>query len=214
MPNVYIYALVDPRSGLVRYVGKSVRPTDRLSNHCNEQGNSHRHRWLRQLRALELKPTLTILEEVTSGTNWQEAERRWIAYGHAHGWRLTNSTSGGDGVQDLSPEIRARMALTWTGRKHRPESLLRIGLASKGRTHTQAYKDFMRATMSGRKIVWVNKVSRSLCKLTAEQIEDVKTALAQGTMQYVIATRYGVHKSTISNIHRGKGYKWLTSETV
>lgn len=45
------------------------------------------------------------------------------AHGHANKWPLTNATSGGDGVPDLPPETRQRMAQVWIGRKHRPESL-------------------------------------------------------------------------------------------
>lgn len=67
----------------------------------------------------------------------------------------------------------------------------------------------MRATMTGRTIAWVSKVSQSLCKLTADQIEDVHRSLSAGQLQYEIAARLGVHKSTISNIHRNKGYIWL-----
>lgn len=106
------------------------------------------------------------------------------------------------------------MALTWTGRKHRPESIAKMSAANRGRLHTQAYKDFMRATMTGRTIHWIDKVSRSLCKLTAEQVADVHRLIASGVTQTAIATRFHVDKGTISNIHRGKGYRWLKSEAL
>lgn len=214
LPNVYIYALVDPRTSEIRYIGKSVRPTERLANHCNERANSWRNHWIQQLIALGLRPQLNILETLDVGVDWQASERRWIAHGKEQGWRLVNCTDGGDGVSGLPAEVRARMALTWTGRKHRPESLARIGNASRGRKHSDASKTHMRALMTGRKITWADKVSRSLCKLTVEQVADVKRLLAEGAKQRDIAAHYGVHQGTIHNIHRGKGYKWLTSETV
>lgn len=211
MATNYIYALVDPRTDAVRYIGKSIRPKERLANHLNERSNSWRNHWLRKMRADGVRPVLRILEVVESD-DWQTAERRWIAHGRALGWRLTNCTSGGDGVPDLPPDVRARMAAAWTGRKHHPESLKRIGRASRGRKHSIESRARMRAIMTGRKITWVGKVSRGLCRLTAEQFADVHRRLANGEKQYDIARLVGVHKSTISNIHRGKGYLWLNQQ--
>ena len=44
------------------------------------------------------------------------------------------------------------MRQVWLGRKHKPESLAKIGAASSGRTHTAEYKAMMRSKMLGRKL--------------------------------------------------------------
>lgn len=97
---IYIYALIDPRTTEVRYIGKSIRPRERLANHCNEQGSSWRNRWLRQLVSLGLRPELAICETLPDDGDWIAAERKWIAQAKAWGWPLTNCTSGGDGAPD------------------------------------------------------------------------------------------------------------------
>lgn len=47
---VYIYGLTDPITEEIRYIGKSIRPTERLSNHCNEKSNCHRSNWIQSLK--------------------------------------------------------------------------------------------------------------------------------------------------------------------
>lgn len=208
---IYIYALIDPRDGEVRYIGKSCRPRERLMNHCNEHSRTWRVHWIQQLVSLGLRPTLAILETLPCDADWQTTERRWIAMGKERGWKLTNGTSGGDGVSDLSPEVRARMRLTWLGRKHRPDSLLKIGIASKGRVRSAESIAHMRRIMTGRHITWNDKVRHAMEKLTADQVRAIRTAIATGERQRSIGARFGVDSGTISNIHRGKCYQWVSA---
>lgn len=98
----FIYGLVDPRTGYVRYVGKSYKPSARLSEHLRKsqiKGRSPKNCWLRELLSVGEKPQLVLLEK-TRTSEWKNAERRLIAY-----FRnipdyppLTNVTSGGDGI--------------------------------------------------------------------------------------------------------------------
>ena len=97
----YIYALVDPRDGQVRYIGKtSCTLSLRLSRHIASAKHEldsayHRLTWLRKLLALGLLPEIRELER--NPTDWAEAEARWIQHGRSHGWDLTNGTLGGEG---------------------------------------------------------------------------------------------------------------------
>ena len=80
MVTVYIYALVDPETGEPRYVGKSIRPFERLRNHINEPPSKcHRSNWLQKLAARNLEPEIVILESVRGEWPWQESERYWIS---------------------------------------------------------------------------------------------------------------------------------------
>jgi len=133
-------------------------------------------------------------------------EGRSVAHGRAQGWPLTNSTDGGDGVPNLSGESKARMLATWKGRKHRPESLVRIGAASRGRVKPEAAKQVMREKMRGRVITWGDKISRAVRKLTPDQVREIRARIRVGERHRDIAPLYGVDQGTISNIRRGLSY--------
>jgi hypothetical protein len=98
--TTFIYALVDPRTGYVRYVGKANDPKNRYSRHLAyyvlERGDRRTTSWIKELLAIDLKPTLKILDEVPF-SGWQDFEKRWIAYFRAiPGYpELVNGTDGG-----------------------------------------------------------------------------------------------------------------------
>lgn len=77
-----IYGLSDPRTGIVRYVGKTVqRPKMRLRCHI-DKAMSHRSygrvgAWIRSLAKLGLEPGIVIIETAI-GQSWREAERQCI----------------------------------------------------------------------------------------------------------------------------------------
>lgn len=199
----YIYALIDPDTDDVRYIGKSIRPHQRLKDHMNDTSFCHRAHWLQGLKAKGKKPLVLILDRAPEGGDWQSAERYWIALGRDLGWPLTNNTSGGDGVVDLAPESRERIRKAWIGRKHSPESLIRIGNASRGRVKTEASKELMRRKMAGRAIKWIDKVSTALAKLSPQDQADILDAFGRGEKVKDLARKYGVHRTTISKVKMG-----------
>lgn len=158
-PMVYIYALCEPDTGEVRYIGKAVDPQQRLAHHLYPSAlkpETHKNRWLRQLLAQGLKPTTSILESVTDRP-WQEAEREWIARYRESGANLTNILDGGIGglmSTELSDEIRARWSALRRGRKGLPmppelrAKLLAIHTGAKRSEQTRA---LLRAKALGRR---------------------------------------------------------------
>ena len=199
----FIYCLVDPETDEIRYIGKSIRPEERLMNHMNERSRCHRTHWLQSLKRRGLRPIQIILEIIDGGWPWQESERYWIAYGKRAGWPLTNGTDGGDGVPGLSGESKERMARTWVGRKHSDETKRKIGEKSRSRRHTAATRQKMSEAHSGRVIAWADKISQSLCKLTDSQIAEILDALAKGETVTSLAVKYGVHRTTLSKVKAG-----------
>lgn len=208
-PQAYIYGLHDPRTGELRYIGKSVRPLERLGNHINEHSNTHRGHWLDELSSLGLRPILTILDSVAASADWQAIERVHIATARKDGHRLTNGTDGGDGVTGLCGESHAKMAATWVGRKHTPETraLMRANRALRP-PHSVARREHMRTVMRGRQFSpeHINRIRSGVQKLTNDQVREIRRRLSAGESQYFIANLYGIHQGSVSNIFRGKTY--------
>lgn len=100
MNDVNIYALCDPESGDVRYVGKTIQPLSlRLQQHCSlSKRHTHpRAQWVHSLREKNLKPVILLLETV-SHDNWQCAESRWISHFQSSGL-LNSAPAGGGGTR-------------------------------------------------------------------------------------------------------------------
>lgn len=196
--------LIDPLTEMVRYVGKTIQPLKtRLNAHMCDKSNCHRVHWLNQLKALGLKPEIVLLEEIIGDWPWQESERFWIKYFKSQGFNLTNNTSGGDGVPDLPIETRERLRKLWIGKKHKPESIIKIGEASKGRKHTEEHKAHMKQIMTGREIKWSDKVASALRKLSDDDVKIIKEKLSNGMLVKDLAKMYSVHRTTISKIKKG-----------
>lgn len=98
---INIYTLTDPRTGDVRYVGKTKQNlSDRLQSHLADTRKgirSHKVSWLRQLRSVGLIPVIEILDEVPDD-EWKFWERFWIQQIRAWGFNLTNTLGGGEGL--------------------------------------------------------------------------------------------------------------------
>jgi hypothetical protein len=99
---VYIYALCDPVTMRIRYVGKSNNPNERFSSHLSERSlkvKNEKNAWIKSLLEQGMKPVMIILQEVTHGC-WAEAERAWICLLRMQGCIITNSSDGGEGILD------------------------------------------------------------------------------------------------------------------
>lgn len=196
---VFIYALADPLDGRIRYIGKSIRPTHRLTNHCNEKPTCHRTKWIHSLLKEGRRPVLGVLERISPGGNWQVAERAWISYARENGWPLVNGTDGGDGVSGLSQESKDRMSRTWLGRKHSPESIAKIGAASRGMTHTEEYKQMMREKMSVRVFTPEHRKRLSMANsLSPGIVSEIYRRLSENEKVKDIAKAVGISRATVS----------------
>ncbi len=96
-----IYGLVDPTTGLIKYVGKCITPLNRrLQNHeyraRSGRDQSRKGVWIRSLHRRGLRPTILLLEETAE--RWQDAERRWISELRRAGLALFNVHQGGNGA--------------------------------------------------------------------------------------------------------------------
>jgi GIY-YIG catalytic domain/NUMOD3 motif len=144
--TTFIYALVDPRNGEIRYVGKADKPERRWKIHLQHvrREKSHKNSWLLELLNLGLKPGLETLDEVPSDC-WQIYEESYIRIFRAIGLRMTNTLDGGEGFsggerhprpqlgKKLSPELIAKQVEARKGVIRTPEWCARISAAHKGK---------------------------------------------------------------------------------
>jgi hypothetical protein len=118
-----IYALFDPRTLLVRYVGKTTQPLQRrVRMHTYARflaAPTRKNRWLRGLLREGLMPGVAVLEECLTLNALNEAERFHIAYWRCVGAPLTNLASGGGDGFGL-------------GRTHTVAARRKISLANQG----------------------------------------------------------------------------------
>lgn len=130
----YIYALVDPRTDEIRYVGKSDNPERRLFEHLSEskKADNHKDRWIRQLRRNKLVPRVVTID-IVADKEWEKKERGWIAFFRKSGIRLTNSTDGGNGGRKVSEGTRLKMSLAQRGKKVSVETREKLRLANTGK---------------------------------------------------------------------------------
>lgn len=96
---VYIYALLDPDTNEVRYVGKTTNMKMRNTQHFSTclKGTDKKSKWIASLREQGKRPKMIPLEECAIDT-WVEAEKRWIAHYRLSSKSLTNVSSGGNGA--------------------------------------------------------------------------------------------------------------------
>jgi hypothetical protein len=94
-----LYVLICPIDNIVRYVGISENPNERLKKGhlVDKRENPHKTRWIDKLKQLKLKPTLKIIRENLTEI---EAENNEIAlisiYRSILGSKLTNIAKGGN----------------------------------------------------------------------------------------------------------------------
>lgn len=124
-----VYALSDPRTGGVRYVGVTTTTVNRrLSRHISEANRGtqgYKNNWIRQLLRLELKPHVIKLEE-GDGPGWAAAEQYWIADFRRSGAQLTNLAAGGEAPFGCKRSEDTRKKMQDIGRRRDPEKLRRF----------------------------------------------------------------------------------------
>lgn len=102
-----IYALCDPDTAEVRYIGKANDPEKRLLGHIRDAKvrQTPVYAWIRKLTAAGLAPEMVVIRRGCK--DWKAEERALIAAGRALGLRLLNVADGGD-EPFMTREQRAR----------------------------------------------------------------------------------------------------------
>ena len=134
MKTTFIYALCEPGTFDVRYVGKSNTPKRRFRTHLRSAyfEDNYKARWIRRLLAEDKKPDMTILVECEL-PEWEFWEKYYVKTLRDSGFRLTNATEGGDGFGNLSPDLIEKMRQAQLGKTIPREVRDKISFTTRGR---------------------------------------------------------------------------------
>jgi len=228
-----IYVLCEP-AGEIRYVGKTINSlARRLGSHLHgaRRGDqNHLYNWLRSVLSTGRLPLIQLIGEVDG--NGSKEEIAWIAYGRQEGWRLVNSTAGGDGILNPSKETRRKLHDSHVGKPngclgtHRSEeSRLKMSLAKKGKHFTKEHcqkiglgnKGKIISTDQRRKISEANK-NRIVSIETRRKLgEFTRARLAQNGHPMQGKHHSSESKRKMSESHKGEKHfnygKHLSEET-
>lgn len=108
----YLYVLIDPRDGRLRYVGQTTRLANRRSQYASAAHTDKPYpaqRWLRKLEALGLQPVFVPVAIAQTHEQLDALEIAWIAFMRMACSDLLNVSSGGLGCRGVkwSAERRA-----------------------------------------------------------------------------------------------------------
>lgn len=176
----YIYALVDPLTKAVRYVGKTKNSlTKRLRDHIKDSHRvmtktgrrkvNKRYAWIISLINKGELPTITLLETVSS-VDANDAECSWISQFP----NLTNMTPGGDGGD------------TNTGRKFGARSAEQLKRIADG-TRAAMKEENVRAKCRLGNAITRQKMKGSDGKMRPDLVEKIR----EGAKKRVIVLREG-----------------------
>ncbi len=147
-----VYALSDPRTGQVRYVGfTGIPPARRLRYHIKEKKKTRKRNWITSLRAAGHRPAIELLESFEERARALEAEAEWISMLRHVGCDLVNIADGGRSPT-MTAETRAKMSAAHKGKVRSPEHLAALSAAGLVRPrHTEETRAKMRAAKLGTK---------------------------------------------------------------
>lgn len=191
MKNTFIYALKDPISFKIRYVGKSNNPKSRYNKHIGEarrNPNNHRLCWIKGLLDSNLKPILEILEEIAFD-KWQEREIFYISTLP----NLTNTLPGGEyspmsdqrhidkmkETKRLNPQIcssETKKLLSESTAKAWAKGLIKVGPCSQSRKDVMVIKSKLmhQNRTPEQKALIAEKIKLGKSKILYQYSEDLK----------------------------------------
>lgn len=111
--TTYIYALIDPRNGHIKYIGKANVPSQRFKGHlikAKSGYNLHVCVWIRGILKMGELPILEIIDEVPI-SEWEFWEIHYISLFKSWGYKLTNMSDGGEMPKSTPEQIEKKAAL-------------------------------------------------------------------------------------------------------
>ncbi len=99
---MFIYTLSSSENpDNIRYIGKAKNLKDRIRRHIGKHylniEDNYKNRWIKSELSKGNKILISEVE-IVSENNWQEREQYWIEQFRQWGFKLVNTTEGGDGI--------------------------------------------------------------------------------------------------------------------
>ncbi len=156
-PTVFIYALRDPRDGLIRYIGQTRVGIERVRQHMTPScrfgySNLRKREWLTELINLGTKAEIVVLAECLV-QDLNDAEVFCIAYFRWIGIDIFNMTNGGPGMSGLkmSDEAKAKIGKIRRGMRHSAESKEKMSKSRMGHLVSAETRAKQAKSMKGQK---------------------------------------------------------------
>jgi group I intron endonuclease len=127
----YIYGLSCPKTGLIRYIGKSNDPKQRFSRHINEKNVTKKGSWIRSLINSGFIPNIEIIDKVPM-CDWEFWEKSYIKLFKSFGANLLNMNEGGMSAMP-SLETKLKQSRAKFGKIISLETREKIRMSNKGR---------------------------------------------------------------------------------
>lgn len=134
LSDVFVYGLIDPRTGEIRYIGQTsvglLRPKRKHTSHCRN--------WELNLEKIGLKKQILELDHWDGFGDYKkwldETETFYISYFKMIGANLTNLSIGGEGRRGFlhSQETKEKISLSLTGKRHSLLTKEKISNSHKG----------------------------------------------------------------------------------
>lgn len=198
MSSLIIYGLVDPVTGLLRYVGKSSSGLRRPRQHAQpgqfKRDSGHKANWIRKLHREGLSYLIVEIQHVADRDVLSQAEIFWIAYFKGLGCDLLNATAGGDGgFTGYSAERNRKLSLALKGRKRTDaeraaisrgkqfisaETRAKLSAAGRGRKHSEAQRRKNSEAKTGTKASSETKAKMSAARAGYRHSEETKAKIS------------------------------------
>jgi hypothetical protein len=178
-----VYALLEPETGEVRYVGKSKHGLERPRQHrrAAHRERSHKATWIRALARKGQEPRILVLSHYETEDAAYAAEVEWIKLLRDCGVRLTNHNDGGRGGEGgkASDETRRKLSESRLGAKNHQH----------GKPQHPNNKAAVSAANKARKWTPEQKAARSQLMKQIQADPAVRAAHAAKTQKPVVAIR-------------------------
>lgn len=217
--NSGIYALVDPRTFELRYIGLSENLKSRRRQHSKPNSSTqgpHLMNWIQNLQKDNLKPEFLVLE-YCSIKDLSENEVFWISYFKGLGCRLTNLTSGGEQFYHAK-ESKQKISNSLLGHEVLPETrekLRQAALKQPKHIYTSEQKKALSEARKGMKFSEEHRKNIGL-SVKGRKVPNKKGLVIVDNFgnQFVSASKAALfHNMTISTVCRLVSGEMKTSST-
>lgn len=206
-----IYALIDPRDGIIKYVGMTEKGCrNRLIGHKSEaltrKRKSFKDNWLRFLYKNNLSPQIKILCTCRKKENLAKKEIYWIKKLTRLGFKLRNGTIGGVGgvqidiVKEKMSNAQKKYFSSEENRKKHSEILKKAYSKKKSRINNAVSKGAKPFIAIKDNVV----VGEWLCLgIAAQELNCTKSGISR-----VLLSSIGKHRERPRYKHRGYIFKY------